>query len=115
MFSSSKGSPESSHIDPSSVDSNDGEVPADRPHFAFWPKRLPRRLTVPETSLWKNLEVAAARYPDKAATLFFGREKSYTTLRREAEALAGWLQAQGVRRGDRVALFMQNCPQYLVA
>ena len=104
-----------SPIDPSLVDTNAGEVPADRPHFAFWPKRLARTVTLPETSLWHNLEVAAARYPAKAATVYFGRTKNYATLRAEAQAVAGWLQAQGVRRGDRVALFMQNCPQYLVA
>jgi fatty-acyl-CoA synthase len=104
-----------SPIDPALVDTNDGEVPADRPHFASWPKRLPRVLVLPETSLWDNLEVAARRYPAKAATLYFGRAKSYATLHAEALAIAGWLQAQGVGRGDRVALFMQNCPQYLVA
>ena len=104
-----------SPIDPSLVDTNAGEVPADRPHFAFWPQRLPRTLTAPETSLWHNLQVAAQRYPAKAATLYFGREKTYAALHAEAEAIAGWLQAQGVRRGDRVALFMQNCPQFLVA
>jgi fatty-acyl-CoA synthase len=115
MSSSEEFSSHTSPIDPSLVDTNAGEVPADRPHFAFWPRRLPRSLTLPETSLWHNLEVAARRYPAKAATLYFGREKSYAALRAEAEALAGWLQSQGVKRGDRVALFMQNCPQYLVA
>ena len=115
MSSSAEFSARTSPIDPSLVDTNAGEVPGDRPHFAFWPKRLPRSLKLPETSLWHNLEVAARRYPDKAATLYFGREKSYAALHAEAEAIAGWLQAQGVKRGDRVALFMQNCPQYLVA
>ena len=52
-----------SHIDSSAVDTNAGDVPPDRPHFAFWPQRLPRTLIPPETSLWHNLEVAAARYP----------------------------------------------------
>src|SRR5262249_9643259 len=33
----------------------------------------------------------------------------------QAIALAGWLQAHGVARGDRVIVFMQNCPQYAVA
>ena len=114
-MSSSEAYSRTSPIDPSLVDTNAGEVPADRPHFAFWPKRLARTVTLPETSLWHNLEVAAARYPAKAATVYFGRTKTYATLRAEAQAVAGWLQAQGVRRGDRVALFMQNCPQYLVA
>src|ERR1700748_391055 len=97
------------------VDPTAGEVPAALPHFAFWPRRLSRKVTPPETSLWNNVEVASTRYPAKAATLFFGRAKTYAALRAEAESIAGWLQAQGVKRGDRVALFMQNCPQYLVA
>ncbi len=86
-----------------------------RPHAAAWPARLPRELVIPETTLWFNLEVSARRYPDKAAYIFFGRKLSYGELHRQAQALAGWLQAQGVQRGDRVALFMQNCPQYVVA
>jgi len=72
-------------------------------------------LVVPETSLWFNLEVSATRYPDKPAYVFFGRALSYGELKRQAEALASWLQAHGVAQGDRVALFMQNCPQFVVA
>jgi fatty-acyl-CoA synthase len=88
---------------------------AERPHHKIWPKRLPRQLAVPQTSLWFNLEVAAARYPDKTAFLFFGRALSFAQLKAQAEALAGWLQAQGVGAGDRVALYLQNCPQFVVA
>ena len=87
----------------------------DRPHHKIWPKRLPRELVVPQTSLWFNLEVAAARYPDKTAFLFFGKALTYAELKAQAEALAGWLQAQGVGSGDRVALYLQNCPQFVVA
>ena len=81
----------------------------------FWPARLPRELVIPETSLWFNLEVSARRYPDKAAYVFFGRRLSFSQLLQQAEALAGWLQAHGVDKGDRVLLFMQNCPQFVVA
>jgi len=80
-----------------------------------WPQRLPRQLVVPETTLWFNLEVSAKRYPDKAAYVFLGRTLGFTELHRQAEALAGWLQAKGIEKGDRVALFMQNCPQYVIA
>ena len=90
-------------------------VPADRPHFRVWPRRLPHALVVPETSLWFNVAVAAARYPDKAAYVFFGRELSYAQLRAQSEAIAGWLQREGVQAGDRVAVFMQNCPQFSIA
>ena len=91
------------------------EVPSNRPHFQVWPKRLPHALAVPETSLWFNLEVSATRYPDKPAYVFFGKSLSYRQLREQAEAIAGWLQKEGVGAGDRVALFMQNCPQFSVA
>ena len=88
---------------------------AARPHDTVWPKRLPRQLVLPETSLWANLEVSARRYPDKPAYLFIGQPLSFSTLQAQAEALAGWLQAHGVAKGDRVAVFMQNCPQFVVA
>ena len=87
----------------------------ERPHHKYWPRRLPRALVAPETSLWFNLEVSARRYPGKAACRFFGRPMTYRQLHHDAEALAGWLQSIGVRAGDRVSLFMQNCPQYIVA
>jgi fatty-acyl-CoA synthase len=85
-----------------------------RPHHAIWPRRLPRELTIPETTLWFNLEVSARRFPDKPAYVFFGRVTTYRQLHEQAEALAGWLQSRGVRKGDRVPLYMQNCPQYVV-
>ena len=82
-------------------DSSLFEVPPDRPHFAVWPRRLPRAVIAPETSLWFNLEVSATRFPDRAAYLFFGRALTYRQLRDDAIALAGWLQKAGVGRGDR--------------
>jgi fatty-acyl-CoA synthase len=86
-----------------------------RPHERIWPKRLPRELTVPATSLWFNVEVSARRFGDKAAYIFFGRPLSYRDLQTQAEFLAGWLQSVGVKAGDRVGLYMQNCPQFVVA
>jgi fatty-acyl-CoA synthase len=86
-----------------------------RPHYRFWPKRLPHALTPPATSLWDNLAISARRYPDKPALVFFGRIFSYRELRDSAERLAAQLHALGVRKGDRVMLDMQNCPQLVIA
>ena len=86
-----------------------------RPHHKFWPKRLPHSMTAPATSLWDNLETSARRYPDKTAVAFFGRRHSYAEVARQAQRLAATLHALGVRRGDRVILCMQNCPQLIVA
>ena len=82
-----------------------------RPHHPSWPRRLPHRLTPPATSLWDNLDISARRYPERAALIFFGRVFSYRELRDSAERIAARLHALGVRKGDRVLLDMQNCPQ----
>ena len=85
-------------------------------HFRFWPKGLARSLHFPATSLYVNLEVSAARYPDKPMLVFYDSPLSYARLKAEVDALAGWLQQRcGVKRGDRVLLFMQNSPQFIIA
>jgi fatty-acyl-CoA synthase len=85
------------------------------PHFKFWPARLPHSITPPATSLWDNLAISARRYPDKAAIVFFGRVYTYAEVAGLAERLAARLASMGVRKGDRVVLDMQNCPQLLIA
>jgi fatty-acyl-CoA synthase len=85
-------------------------------HFAHWPPDVPRTLAIPQTTLYYNLEVSAKRYPDKVANWFYGAALDYARLKREVDALAGYLQQQcGVRRGDRVVLYAQNCPQFIIA
>jgi fatty-acyl-CoA synthase len=83
-------------------------------HFAYWPKRVPHSLTIPETTLSYNLEVSATRYPNKTAIVYYGREMTYRELASEVNRLAGYLERSGVKRGDRVLLLMQNCPQFII-
>src|SRR5258706_5517232 len=84
-------------------------------HFPHWPPAVPKTLSIPRTSIYYNLEVSAARYPDRAAILYYGSALSYRELRRDALALAGYLQRDcGVQRGDRVLLYAQNSPQFII-
>ena len=85
-------------------------------HFAHWPPGVPKSLAVPRTSLYYNLEVSARRYPDKAAIVYYGSSLSYAALEHEVTAFAGYLQQRcGVARGDRVLLYAQNSPQFIIA
>jgi fatty-acyl-CoA synthase len=85
-------------------------------HLPFWPAGLPRQLSVPQTNLFYNLEVSATRYPDKPAAIFYDTPITYARFRDEVERLAGFLQAHcGVEAGDRVLLYMQNSPQFILA
>jgi fatty-acyl-CoA synthase len=85
-------------------------------HFAAWPKGLPRHLSAPRTNLFYNLEVSSARYPDKPFLLFYDTPLTYAAFKGETERIAGYLQQHcGVRQGDRVLLYMQNSPQFMLA
>ncbi|WP_284037054.1 long-chain fatty acid--CoA ligase [Neobacillus sp. 114] len=85
-------------------------------HYEFWPKRLGTSLPVPKSTVHHNLEVTTARYPDKTAIIYYGTEISYKQLSNEVNRLAGFLQKNlGVSKGDRVALYMQNSPQYIIS
>jgi fatty-acyl-CoA synthase len=85
-------------------------------HYNVWPKNLPTSLTYPQTSLCYNLEVSATRYPDKSLLVYYDTPLSFSAARAQVDALAGYLQQRcGVKRGDRVLLFMQNSPQFMLA
>ncbi len=85
-------------------------------HYTPWPPGLPRHLTLPDTHLFYNLEVSARRYPDKPILVYYDTRITFAELTREAERIAGYLQRDcGVRRGDRVLLYMQNSPQWIIA
>jgi len=85
-------------------------------HFAFWPPRRPKVFPVPVTSIAHNLATSAARYPDHHAIVFYDTPITYRRLWAEVEQLAGYLEHRaGVRRGDRVLLYMQNSPQFVIS
>ena len=84
-------------------------------HFRFWPAHTTHSLVAPATNLFYNAEVSARRYPDKPFLVFYDTAVTFAELLDEAERVAGFLERQcGVRKGDRVLLFMQNSPQFVI-
>jgi fatty-acyl-CoA synthase len=87
-----------------------------RAHYKYWPKGLPHEITAPATNVYYNVEVSAARYPDKPFVLFFDTPLTFAEFKDETERLAGFLQQRcAVGKGDRVLLVVQNSPQFIVA
>ena len=82
-----------------------------------WPKGVPTQPDYPfgEVPLTDYLRRWAAVQPGKAAVIFYGTTVSYGALDRQSDAFAALLAEHGVARGDRVAVFLPNCPQFLVA
>jgi fatty-acyl-CoA synthase len=84
------------------------------PQSPLWPQGQPDTLAIPRESMAQTLTNVAARFPERAALHYYGATYTYGQLTADVEALAGFLAARGVKRGDRVLLDMQNCPQYVI-
>src|SRR5699024_3562744 len=61
-----------------------------------------------------NLAISAQRYPQRAAIVYYDTVITYAQLKAEVDALAGFLMAEGVALGDRVLLYLQNSPQFII-
>ncbi len=84
-------------------------------HFKFWPTHAMHNLAAPATNVFYNAEVSARRYPDKPFLVFYDTPLSFSAFFDEAQRIAGYLEHHcGVRKGDRVLLYMQNSPQFVI-
>ncbi|MCL6600146.1 MAG: AMP-binding protein, partial [Alicyclobacillus macrosporangiidus] len=63
--------------------------------------------------LFEFLREHAREHPDKAAIVYYGNIITYQQLDEYSDKFAQFLRDHGLRKGDKIALFMQNCPQYL--
>ncbi|MEO8910153.1 MAG: AMP-binding protein [Gemmatimonadaceae bacterium] len=68
----------------------------------------------PDRGLIDYLREAAERWPDRPALLFKGSTVTYRQLGDQSNALAAAFVEMGIRRGDRVALCLPNCPQFVI-
>jgi len=86
-----------------------------KPWLAHYEPGVLPTLDCPALPLHGLLEQTAARYPDRVATIFFGAKLTYRALDEAANRFAHALLNLGLGRGDRVALMLPNCPQFLIA
>ncbi|MDW8469250.1 MAG: long-chain fatty acid--CoA ligase [Burkholderiales bacterium] len=86
-----------------------------RPWTRHYPRGVPETLEVPPRSVVQVFDEACARDPKRAALVFHGRRIAYGELREAADRLACALARLGVRKGDRVALYLVNSPQFVIA
>jgi long-chain acyl-CoA synthetase len=97
------------------LDLADRPTLATPPWLARYDSGVPATLDYPPIRLDELLRRSAQRYPDRAALIFFGRQTSYRALDEAVERVASGLRRLGLGRGERVALFMPNCPQLVIA
>ena len=87
-----------------------------RPWLSRYDADVPPTLEpYPERTLLDYLSENARTHPGSPALLFKGHRVSYAELERESDAIAAALVARGVEPGNRVALCLPNCPQFIIA
>jgi long-chain acyl-CoA synthetase len=81
-------------------------------HYDYWVRP---RMTYPDRPLGDILSITAVQRPEKVATHFLGAELTFLDLKHRSDALAASLAELGIGKGDRVAIMLPNCPQYIIA
>ena len=77
--------------------------------------KLPKTMEpYPKISVYKFLDDSATNYPDNVAIVYLDKETTYGELKLHVDKLATALADLGVKKGDRVATILPNCPQYVI-
>ena len=86
-----------------------------QPWLEFYDPGVPANLTYPDIPVFHFLDEAARRFPERPCTIFKEAVTTYREMGLATDRLAGALSGLGVRRGDRVGLFLPNVPQFVLA
>jgi long-chain acyl-CoA synthetase len=87
----------------------------DRPWIKNYDAGVPANLDYPNEPLFYFLDKAAQEYPDFPCTIFKGAKITFAGMRDLTDRLSAGLASLGVRKGDRVGIFMPNSPQFVIA
>lgn len=87
----------------------------DRPWLEHYDEGVPAHIDYPDVPLFYFLEEAAKNHADTPCTIFKGATISYREMDAITDRLAAGLAELGVKKGDRVGIFMPNTPQFVMA
>ena len=76
---------------------------------------MPKNIKYPQVPLQEILHKSAENFPEKIAIVYGEREITYAQLELLSNQFANALAKLGVKKGDRVALFLPNIPQFIIA
>jgi long-chain acyl-CoA synthetase len=86
-----------------------------KPWLKFYPEGLPHEIDIPNISLIQAFDRAVEKWKNKPALIFYGKKISYLELKDQIDRFATALYDLGIRKGDTIALFLLNCPQFAIA
>ena len=87
----------------------------ERPWLGLYAEGRPHGIEPEHETMLDAFGVTVARYPDKPAIVYFDTAISFRELDSLSDALAVGLRRQGFEPGDRLGIYLQNVPQFLIA
>lgn len=84
--------------------------------YLLGPYKLAHSLApYPDKPLYDILDQSAADYPNQTAILFQGKEIKYRQLKKRVDCLAQAFVSLGLKQGERVSLYLPNCPEFIIS
>lgn len=80
-----------------------------------YPERVPEKAEYPSVPLHHFLDDAALKYPQNPSMIFFGKKINYEQFKEDVLRVANGLIHLGVKKGDRISIYMPNCPQTIIS
>ncbi|PJW13681.1 MULTISPECIES: long-chain fatty acid--CoA ligase [unclassified Geobacillus] len=81
----------------------------------FYPEHVSFYIDIPDKTVCDVLQERAGEFGSQPALTFYDKTITYAELAAAVNRFASSLQARGVQKGDRVAIMLPNCPQYVIA
>ncbi|PGL67258.1 AMP-binding protein [Bacillus sp. AFS055030] len=91
------------------------EEPRLRPWVSQYPKQIPATIDAQFDLLPTYLKQTASKYPAKKALNFLGKSMTFNEIYIQSLRFANFLRNLGIKKGDRVAIMLPNCPQAVIA
>ncbi len=80
----------------------------------FYEENVPKTLDYPQINVFELLDNTVLKFPRQTALVFFGNKISYLELQSMVNRIASALADLGTKKGDRVALILPNCPEFVI-
>lgn len=78
----------------------------------FWPEGVAHTCTDYKFPVFKFLDDSAGDYPNQPFTIFNGASRTFAQVKDTADRIADFLAGKGIGKGDKVAVFLPNLPQF---
>ncbi|MBW1642551.1 MAG: AMP-binding protein [Deltaproteobacteria bacterium] len=85
-----------------------------KPWLKYYPEDIPQEVDIPDISVPKLFDDVADKYSSNTALIFYGKKLSYKKLKELTDRFAAALADMGVKKGDTVAMYLLNCPQFII-